>query len=179
MVSTSPPPKGFTILPSSGGPPAIAYRTTGMGCVMLFFGVWLAGWTAGCVFLAYAVSTGKETAPSIWFCLPFWISEFLVLGFVLWYFFAVTTYTFSPDKLVVEKRLWRFARVREFPKAGVKSICQVKDGGQGEDSFPSWGLRVDGEKCGVILYRQPLDRSSWLGPIIAQWAGVPYVESPI
>ena len=76
--------------------------------------------------------------------------------------------------MVERSLLWR-CRHRVFPRQQVTAVKQVKDGGEGDDSFPSWGLVVMGADGVFVLSRQPRDKSDWLGPVIAKWAGAPYI----
>jgi hypothetical protein len=174
---SEPAPKGFTIH-SAPGPPALGYRTSGMGCSVIFFGLWLTLWTAGCVVLTKNILSRPTKFAEHLVFFAFWFVEIAVLCFAIWYFFTRTTFIFHPDKLVVQRRLWFLAWSREFRKAAITSVQQVKDGGEDEDSFPSWGLRLEGANGGKLLWRQPIDRSAWFGPLVAQWAGVPYEPSP-
>ena len=64
-------------------------------------------------------------------------------------------------------------------KAELKEVKQVKDGGEGEDSFPSWGLALIAGTEVHVLSRQPIDKSDWLGPIIAKWAGVEFEPAKV
>jgi hypothetical protein len=63
-------------------------------------------------------------------------------------------------------------------RSSIRRIVQVKDGGEDDDSFPSWGLKVEGEKEVTLIYRQPYDKSHWLGGVLAKWAQVDFVEAP-
>ena len=139
----------------------IHYRTTGMGCAGLFFAVWLIGWTAVCL-LFTAVALFHPDGINWWlllFMVPFWIAEFATLAYVAWFFWSATRFRFEPDELVVERSLpWR-RRHRVFPRQQVTVVKQVKDGGEGDDSFPSWGLVVMGADGVFVLSRQPRDKS--------------------
>lgn len=76
------------------------------------------------------------------------------------------------------------------PRRTITHLLQVKDGGEGRDSFPSWGLKIKsasdnrnwfGHVVSVIylgsntryrsiLFRLPYEHSYWLGIVIARWA---------
>lgn len=169
-------PKGFEFAESESGNPSIQYRTRGSWGVGIFFIVWLMIWTPGCLLLTYRAFTAPplENVFFYLFMIPFWIGEYLAIKFVLWHFFSVTTFEVEEDCLKVSRRLFRFKKERAFPIAQIEAIQQVKDGGDGEDSFPTWGLVVEGEKDVAILSRQPIEKSEWLGPILADWIGVEY-----
>jgi hypothetical protein len=153
-----------------------------MGCTALFFMVWLPLWVAGAMTATTKYLKVKVPGPlheidllCIW---AYWLIGVATLGVVIWYFSAITVFTFFPDKLTVRRHLLGIGWTCEFPKDGIARIQQVKDGGENGDNFPSWGLRIEGAVKGRLLWRQPIDRSAWLGPIVAQWAGVSYVSSP-
>ena len=57
------------------------------------------------------------------------------------------------------------------------SIVQVKDGGEGDDSFPSWGLKVEGDRETTPIFRQSYDKSHWLGRALAKSAQVDFFEA--
>jgi hypothetical protein len=106
--------------------------------------------------------------------MPFLATGTGVLCYAAQFFLGVTIFTFKPEELVAEKYfLWR-RRQRVFLRQSIKAVKQVKDGGEGEDSFPSWGLSIIGDKAVGIISRQPMEKSDWLGPIVAEWAGVPF-----
>lgn len=178
MVPTSdPPPRGFRLEPSDDDHFVIEYRTTGMGCAGVFFAVWLTVWTVGCVTFTGAALFAPDGIKwsTLLLMLPFWGAEFLVLGYVVWFFWSVTRFTFALDQLEAERSIPGYRRYRVFSRSQITSVRQIKDGGEGEDSFPSWGLVVIGSVGVIVLSRQPKTSSDWLGPIIATWAGAPYI----
>jgi hypothetical protein len=175
-MTTGPIPRGFTLATSDAGEWTLSYRAAGaigLGC---FFTVWLGIWTTGCVVATFAVLTGRAEGWALAFLMiwlvPGWFFEFVVAAYALWFFFSVTTFTLGTDQLVVERSLWGYRRRRAFPRAAIRAVSQVKDGGEGEDSFPGWGLVVSASSRVKVLTRQPIDKSNWLGPVLAEWAGV-------
>jgi hypothetical protein len=107
------------------------------------------------------------------FLTPFWMIEIGMVLYVAWFFRSVTVFVFEPDQLLAERSLLWYRRRRVFPRQGLVVVKQVKDGGE-DDSFPSWGLALVGEKEEPIISRQPIEKSDWLGPIVAEWAGVDF-----
>lgn len=178
-LTATQPPKGFLVTASRDGYPALEYRTKGMIGIAVFFFFWLAIWTPGCVLMTQQAFFGKNSPEYLLmlFSLPFWAAEIGVIAYVLWLFFSVTAFTFYPDRLLVERTLYKYQRRREIPRSAIKIVRQIKDGGEGEDSFPSWGLVVEGATDLKLLSRQKIEKSAWLGPIIARWAGVEYESS--
>jgi len=177
--SIGPPPKGFSFARDPDGSWTVQYKRRGMGCMVLFLIVWLSGWTAAVAVLLYAAIT-RPSALSIGFLALFLAAELLVaahLAPVLW---GRVVLRFTGDRLTVETVLFRRRTVRELSRQDVRAVRRIKDGGKGEDSFPSWGLVVDTEAGGKpisILDRQSIDKSAWLGPLVALWSGKPYIES--
>ena len=174
-LTATEPPKGFFVTASRDGYPAVIYKTTGQTPVAVFFTLWLSIWTVACVAMAYqAFFKGPINYQMALMAIPFWAAEVGVIALVLWMFFSVTTFIFYPDRLAIEKTLGKYQRRQEIAKGDVKGIRQVKDGGEGRDSFPSWGLVVATTVPNKILSRQKIEKSAWLGPIVARWAGMEY-----
>jgi len=169
-------PKGFEFVESESGNPSICYRTRGSWGIGIFFIVWLMIWTPGCVLLTYRAITAPplENVFFYLFMIPFWIGEYLAIKFVMWHFFSATIFEVEGGRFKVTRRLFRFRKERTFPVDEIEAIQQIKDGGEGEDSFPTWGLAVEGAKSVTILSRQAFEKSEWLGPILADWIGVEY-----
>ena len=181
MAEVDEPPRGFQVGSSEAGDLQIRYRTTGMGCVAVFFAVWLSFWTVGC--LAFTCVGIFKLDGIGWlillFMVPIWMIDVATFAFVAWYFRSITIVQFGPEELVIERSLLWIRRRRNFPRAELKEIKQVKDGGEGEDSFPSWGLALIAGTEVHVLWRQPIDKSDWLGPIIADWAGVEFEPAKV
>ena len=75
---------------------------------------------------------------------------------------------------VFSRRAWTASR------AEVRAVTQVKDcGDDDDDDGPSgWGLLLDvGGEERSLLRREPIEVSDWLGPVLARWAGVPFVPA--
>ena len=176
MAEVDEPPRGFQVSTSEAGDLQIRYRTTGMGCVVVFLTVWLSGWTVGCL-LFTCVGIFKLDGNGwliLLFLVPFWMIDVAIFSFVAWYVRSITIFQFGPEELVIERSLMWMRRRRNFPRTELKEVKQVKDGGEGEDSFPSWGLALIAGTEVHVLSRQPIDKSDWLGPIIAKWADLTF-----
>ncbi len=174
-------PAGFTVTRTGPDSFEIAHRRRGMGCMNLFLLAWLAFWTVGCVMITVQYAKGGtmesgEPMPA-WFPAVFWLAELLVGSLLLYLLFSQITYRADPEALVVETRLLGLSRRRRFERATIRRFVQVKDGGEDEDSFPSWGLRVEADRPRTILYRQPYEASGWLGRILALWAEVEFAPA--
>lgn len=166
-------PKGFKVAREGADGLHIEYRATGMGCMVAVLLIWLSIWTLGCIFLVRdALSHSPLEAPGTYlFALPFLAGEVAVGAILVWIFFSRLHFILTPDALEVRKCLFSWSRTRIFPMEEIKRFRQVKDGGEGEDSFPSWGLHVDADTSVKILSRQETRKSLWLGELLSQWSG--------
>ncbi|MFO0961289.1 MAG: hypothetical protein U0625_00125 [Phycisphaerales bacterium] len=168
------PPKGFRRGTSREGQPTIAYRASGIGCLGGFFAMWLAAWTYGCV-LFTSEALHMQDGPSamqVILLTGAWMSELLVIGIVVSTFGALTTFTFHADRLEIERSLLGMRRVRSVPRQEIQCVRQVEDPRRPRDLLATWSLMVEGTRPVALLSSQPFGKSAWLGPIVAQWAGV-------
>ena len=121
--------------------------------------------------------------------LVFWC---VACGLWVYSVFARTTYQLGEESLSINTRVLLASWNPEIPRETIVHVRQVKDGGEGEDSFPSWGLEVNSGTIGQsklrrvltndisgsnvryrsIFRRQPWEQSRWLGIVIARWAAV-------
>lgn len=179
-------PKGFKVNAASGGFVEIEYRRRGMKAMNGFLILWLSIWTIGCVFLLRSYLNGGlmddgEPMP-FWFVAVFWAAELLVGASLLYSLFCRKVFKIDYESLSMDVNVlglhWRKSmRLNE-----IIELQQFKDGGKGEDSFPSWGLRVIGEvdqdtKTISLISRQPHSRSVWLGGVLASHLNVPFEKS--
>ena len=169
-VSDEPPP-GFQVGTSGEGHLEIRYRTTGMGFVSMSLAVWVGVWTAGCLMCTGLALFDGDRAHWIvlLYMLPFWLIDLAIIAFAEWHFRAVTRFEFGPEELVIERSLWWIRRRRVFLRTELKAVRQSNDEAEREDTFPSWGLALIAGTEVHVLSRQPIDKSDWLGPIIAKW----------
>jgi hypothetical protein len=170
-------PKGFSARADAGRRTLhITYRRQGMGCMVLFLGVWLAGWTAGGAFALWEMLRNWEPFLLVWLC--FWfVGEVAVGCFLAWNLCGRTEMTFEPSRLLVERVLFGWRRGWLAGQRQIAEIRQVKDGGEGDDSFPSWGLVVQADKKRIVLSRQEYEKSLWLGRVLSCWSGVAFVPA--
>ncbi|MBN3877292.1 hypothetical protein [Nostoc sp. JL23] len=131
--------------------------------------------------------------------------SFLVLGFVtfhaFWITFGVTDFLAADDSFIVIKKLFWMSKQQEVTRMNIQYFQQVKDGGEGEDSFPSWGLElVTNQKIYdgnislpswipestinqiiytkiVLLDKQSIQKSDWLGSVLADFYKVEFCAS--
>jgi len=167
-----------------------------MGCLNAFLGVWLSIWTVAVGGLIHGYFHGgkmDDGAPMpLWFVMAFVIPWLFVALMLLYSKFARKTFRLTSDALHIETRLLGASWALMLPRDTITRVKQVKDGGEGDDSFPSWGLELKSAarierpmqrlsllnnfgrnvRFRSVLSRLPYDHSAWLGNIIAQWAGV-------
>ena len=154
-----------------------------VGGVSYFLAFCLAGMTFACIFafISYfqhgKLDDGTE--------MPFWFPLAFVFG---WIFlatltarltFCVKTFAFHADHLSVETKVL-FANWRQvIQNAAIQSIDVVKDGGENDDSFHTWGVTVESAKDGfyffkstkqyALLWRAGLEQSEWLHDRVLEW----------
>ena len=177
-----PVPQGFALTTAGPDTIFIHHRRTGMGCLNAFLLAWLMAWTAGCL-LFFVVHPDKArwvncSPPPAWAAALFWGADALVAFFTAYLFFCRKSFRIDRDQLVIETRLLGLRWTRTLARADLRRFVQFKDGGEGEDSFPSWALRTEGERKTTLLVRQPYECSQWLGQTLARWAGGEYVPAP-
>jgi hypothetical protein len=114
------------------------------------------------------------------FTLMFAVIDTVALGFVLWITFAMARLRLTVNELILETGLLDIQRTKRLARSSIRAVRQIDDHAEQSepDSFPSFSLRLEGERPCTILARQDRDRSDYLGTEVAQWAGVPYVPAP-
>lgn len=160
----------------------LSYRSHGVGCMVAF--TFVLPLMVGGGFAAFAIAAPDDFlafAFSTWWapvCLVAGISAFFYfLGFSLFHWFGETRIIANREALTVRRGLWCFASTTDIQREALQKFEQVKDGGEGEDTFPTWGLFAVAKKKVPVLSRQPLEKSDWLGGVLAEHFGVEYVEA--
>ena len=178
LSNISRPPKGFTLDHTLNGYPIIKYRSTGKIASGIFLAIWLACWTFACFGMTiHALDTpGEVKVGLLLFSIPFWAAEFFVVGYVIWYFGNKRIFEFTSDKLIVARTCWMYKKQREIVMNNIAKIRQIKEKSESaEEGFSSWGIVIEADKKYKILYGQKIEKSEWLGRIIADWAKKEYV----
>lgn len=175
-------PEGFDLERQGKDVFIIRYKRTGMGCMNTFLFLWFAGWTVGSIFLLRQYFNGRvveDGDPSpLWFVMVFLAMGVFLAVWLTYLVFCRKSFRLDSENLIMETDVLGFKRRRLMPRTSIRRLVQVKDGGDGKDSFPSWGLRIEGEQKVTLIFRQPHEKSRWLGKILAQWAGVELSEVP-
>ena len=146
----------------------------------LLFGGWLLGWVFAAVFLTYQALVTRKMP--LWPAVLWWVCGIVIFRYVFgvawWRLSSVTAYTFHEDKLLVENIFLTRRTRRAVDKRDIRIVRQVYDGGKVDDLVThSWGLLLECPGKLMLLSHEEFETSDWLGPIVAQWAGVSYESS--
>ena len=176
----SAPPNGFTILESTPDACIIHHQRRGMGCINTFLGIWLTIWTIAGIYLVYGFLCGRRTnegnLSALWGIAIFWASDVAVACLLAYLLFCQKIFRMEADTLKIETTVLRAHWQQTVPRQSIRRLVQVKDGGNDDDSFSSWGLQMEAPRGLKILSRLPYDHSHWLGKVLANWAGVEFLE---
>ncbi|MEZ0324499.1 MAG: hypothetical protein ACAH95_01215 [Fimbriimonas sp.] len=167
------PPNGIELLEHGRDQLVIQHRTKGMGCMTLFLIVWVSGWSMGCVGMLYRYFepvAGEQAIPL--FVLAFmWLADIGVAAFLIYFVFAKRTFRFVGRTLTFEVDVLGLKKTQEIYRDDIQQIKLIKDGGESDDSFPSWGVTLEqtGKKKVSLLFRQRLEVSTWLRDLLEAW----------
>ena len=184
MDYTEPVPKGFTVKPLGQHRMIIDYERTGMEAMNIFLMVWLSLWTVGCLglLISYIEQQGQPISTSeplpLLMVVFFWTADIIAAVVLINALFRKQSFHLDYADLTIHTKLWRWQRKKRIPKSSIQELIQIKDGGRGKDSFPSWGLKLQGQPSATLIFRQPYEKSEWLGQVIANWASVPFTPAP-
>ncbi|MEA5508355.1 hypothetical protein VB715_01115 [Crocosphaera sp. UHCC 0190] len=171
-----PIPNGFTLIASGYYEFVIKYKRTGMGCMNAFLIVCLVLWLPFCLLILPFLLNLRAW---LFIVIPLFMWGFAI-GFIyliIYSLFCQKTFYFDDNNLTIETKILVLRWEQKVQKNFIKSVIQIQDGGEDEDSFPSWGLNVEANKQVSVIYRQPYEKSHWLGQIIAEWAKVDFIKS--
>jgi len=179
-------PPGFEIVRQTSAKDfEIIYRSRGMGC-MVFFCLAVPSMII-IIWLLVAVTSPdpfRELFSSWWVIIVICGAATLLylIHFGLFQLFGSIRFVGSPDDLMVERELFGYRSKVRIPADSFKHLQQTKDGGGGEDgksddSFPSWELTLVAKRRRILLSRQPIEMSQWLGEMLAAAYGLPFIPS--
>lgn len=134
------PPLGFEVKHVAKELVLVEYRVTKLKPMHWFLILWLSFWTIGCVTLVF----GRVQTAEWWFKAIFCGTDLLVAAFVAYLLFERRLFQVSPTELKVEIECFSWKRSISIPREGIHQLRQVITGGEGEDSFPTWGIEVVG-----------------------------------
>jgi hypothetical protein len=191
-------PKGFRLYRPQPNSFKVTYRSEGMGCMVTFLGVFLGAFptVALVIFLSWFFSTSSQEKATVfqeflanvfedqlWALLALvailggMFSYFVFLLIFLWKVFGIMIFEIEPHVMLVTKRLFGRQIIHRVLRAEMVELEQVKDGGEEEDSFPSWGLKLHASKTLNLLGRERLSKSDWLGQFLADYYGLNFKKS--
>jgi hypothetical protein len=175
-------PDGFRILAASPDEWRVAYKSTGMGCMLWFLGICISGLAGGMAYFAIAQPADfRDMIFGSWWT-PFAFAAGIgaivyFTCFMIFHVFGEAVISVTSDDVAVSRRLFGLAWTKTIPRSHVSYLMQIKDGGEGDDSFPSWGLRLVGRRNCSLISRQPIEKSDWLGGRLAEILGVEFTPS--
>ncbi len=183
-------PKGFRVTREPTGSIWIDYHSGSVRGPAIFFVIWVVFTSLACVGSVYDLYSGYDSLASFasylakvpwlgWLAVAVAAMFMIVLPAVVlaWFLFGQSRHGLSDEGLWVQKRLFFWQSNRFIPLQAMRSVRQVKDGGQEEDSFPTWGLRIQAEGDTNLLWRQPIEKSDWLGEVLSECYDIPFVPS--
>ena len=118
----------------------------------------------------------------LWLALVWSFIGLLVLRYVFWEAFSrlqsATSYIFGDADLVVDTSFFTRRLRQKVDRNSIRAVRQEYDGGRVDGlDIDSWALLVEGEIKIKILSHEEFEKSAWLGPVIADWAAVPYIAA--
>jgi hypothetical protein len=179
---SEPIPAGFQLTTLGRDQWLIQHQRTGMGCLNAFLMAWLSGWTMACIAMVYLyffeTPTNPEQTIPLGIVIIFCTADIVVWCFLIYSIFCKQTFQIDYYNLVITTEILALKWDKTIPKNSIRRVVQVQDGGRGRDSFPSWGLKIEGSKKASLIFRQPYEKSYWLGEFLANWAKVEFVLAP-
>lgn len=172
-------PKGFKLDYKSKDFFIVEYKRTGMIAMNLFTGFFILPWIGGCILLLFDVHSEQSYVTSSNILLLALLFGIIPLLFFLYYVFCKKRFQFNEERLVIKTKVLFYKTTKLFTRTNITQVKQIKDGGEGKDSFHSWGLNImyRNKEVGIIS-RQPHEKSLWLGKIISSWTNVPFKSVP-
>lgn len=181
-------PGGFSLPEHDEDATVLQYRSTGMGSILVFVSLFLL--VFGLMVLGYFdLALLKMMIKEAWWsplALLCGLSAYVYFAcFLLFHLFGVTVFSIQSGTITMTRKI-AFAKFHtSHHRNEVKHIVQLKDGGEGDDSFHSWGLElVLKEKVAwfthkkiTLLSRQDREKSDWLGPQLASQLGVKFIAA--
>ena len=171
------PPRGFTVTTAADGPLVVRYRNpSGWGGVvfpalMVIFSV---GFT-----LAVTLKPDQEDRVAL-MLLGIFLSILSVI--LMWQSLRTTVMTtefvLAPERLTVTQQFLRRSRTWHIQRAWLHEVVQIKE--VHDEAADEWHLKIQpqGGKPETVLTDDEREASDWLGPVVAQWAGAPFVPVP-
>ena len=176
-IVTSPPPRGFTVTTAPDGPLVVRYRDpSGWGFVVMpaLVVILSVGFTLGVI-----LDSGQEDRVALMLgAILFWIAAIAYTRQELRKGFMTTEFVMAPERLTVTQQFLGRPRTWQLERAWLREVVQIEV--VQDESPDEWHLTIQpqGGKPETVLATIERDASDWLGPVIAQWAGVPFIPVP-
>ena len=151
----------------------IRHNRIGMRAMNVFLILFFAVWTFASIKVIGVYWDEKIHGGQVVF---FWAAEILIAIFLAYLLFCNKIFQLSPNRLIVRTKVLWYENIKTIHKLSISAFAQIKDGGDSDDSFPSWGLEVEGDSKLVLLYRQGYEQSYWLGNVFAEWFNVEFYK---
>ena len=175
-------PKGF-LEKHSNGCLVIGWRRS-LGCLSCFCAAFLACFTFAPIFVisSYLLNGKMDDGSPIqlWFPIAACVGWLVAATFCLPLIFTEKRFVFLKEKLIIESKVLFVRWKREIEKSTIQNIKLVKDGGEGDDSFATWGVRAEYAKSGFyfffatkihcLLPRVEKNQATWFHQRVSKWA---------
>ena len=180
-------PHGFTVFETESSYNIEHFRA-GMGCLNLFLICWLVGWIIGIFVIIIPIVIPAEGLHFGTYAL--FAPLIIVPPCLVYSICAKKSFALGETTLTVKTRVLVLSWEITLPRETIIHLTQVKDGGEGRDNFPSWGLRIKSASSNKnfishiislirfgrdvryrsLLSRLPYEHSYWLGITVSRWA---------
>jgi ankyrin repeat protein len=184
-------PPGITLARNDRAELVITHRTHGMRGLRIFAWVWCMGWLGISGFALLAMWRESTSFASFiakfgghagfWMPPLFFGIGLAVAAFFIWLLYKQTILTLRAGEMEIVRRLGPIYWRNIFSKSTVTAFQVKQDGGEGEDSFPSWAVQAEiAGNTTLIVERQEREVTDWLCLQLSQWLGkapAPYTFS--
>jgi ankyrin repeat protein len=175
-------PPGITLARNDRAELVIIHRTHGMRGLKIFAWVWctfwlgmsgfalLGMWRESASFASFIAKIGSH--PGLWMPPLFFGICLVVAAFFIWLLYKQTILTLRAGEIEIERRLGLISWRKILPKSTFTAFQVKKDGGEGDDSFPSWAVQAEfSGNTTLIVARQEREVADWLCLQLSQWLG--------
>ena len=177
LTATSLSSGGFTVITAEDGPLVVRYRNPSGWGVAVFpalMVIFSGGFTLG-VFLEPDQEDGVALMlVGIFFSILSIVEKWRLLRTTV----MTTEFVLAPEWLIVTQHFLGRSRTWQLQRAWLHEVVQIKE--VHDEAADEWHLKIQpqGGTPETVLTDYEREASDWLGPVIAQWAGVPFVPVP-
>jgi hypothetical protein len=171
------PPAGFAVREVSAERITIAYRATGMGCLLGLLSVFC-GVGIVVIVAAFLILLLGRGFPGTFYVLhqAIFLGGLVRLSCTLLFRrFGTTELSMTTSTMEISRHIFGFSRSTSVPLAELRFLKQTQDGGTSITLFESWGLCLIGKHAyWHLLSRERREQSDWLGYVLAGLLGLEY-----